>query len=172
MEVNYYKGNEEHPWHLSVGAVVINDKKEIACHYFKEVNLKTYDYKDKAYNDVYILMRETLELGETLEQALSRGLMEEFGIKGTPVSYIGSIKANFPDHDKLIEKTTLYFLVDLIYFDPTARSTNDPESDSEIQWLPIDALIVKLRESSKKTNREDADESLILERIQKLIQTR
>lgn len=169
MELNYYKGNADHPWHLSVGAVLVNDKKEVACHYFKEVTLRTYDYKDEVYKDFYILMRETPELGETLEQTLNRGLMEEFGAEGQIATYIGSIKANFPHRDKLVEKTTVYFLVNLKSFDLSKRSKNDPESDSEIQWQPVDVLIPKMKEAAKRTNREDADESLILERVKNII---
>lgn len=90
---------------------MVNEKQEVACHYFKEVVLKGRDnYKDQVFKDFYIVMRETPELGETLEEAVYRGLMEEFGIEGTIKTYVGSIKANLPHYGFTVEKTTLYFL--------------------------------------------------------------
>ena len=37
------------------------------------------------------LMRETLEDDETLEQAVSRGVKEEFGVEGKLEKYIGTV---------------------------------------------------------------------------------
>ena len=56
-------------------------------------------------------MRETMHPHETIETAIKRGLMEEFGAKGEIKSYIGSIKSTFPLHggETMVEKTTLYF---------------------------------------------------------------
>jgi len=160
MNPNYYQGNADHPWHLSVGAVVLNDKKEVCCHYFKEVTIK-----NDTFSDLHILMRETIEQGETLEQTLSRGLLEEFGVTGKIRTYVGSIKAEFPHKGKVVEKTTLYFLVDLINFDPSKRQSTDLESQSEIQWQPLDFLIPKMKEQAVRLGRSDLDESLTLERV-------
>ena len=165
---NIYKGTTENPFHLSVGAVLINDKNEVCCHYFKEFKLKT---DLVTLENFYILMRETIEPGESLEDALSRGLLEEFGARGTTVSYVGSIKSQFNRINTPIEKTTLYFLVNLIDFDFTKRRMNDEENSSITQWQPIDFLISKMKEQSQRCERTDLDESIILERV-KILNTK
>jgi hypothetical protein len=53
---NIYRGTAEHPFHLSVGAVLFNDKKEVACHYSEKFN---QDTDLETAEDFYILMRET-----------------------------------------------------------------------------------------------------------------
>lgn len=162
---NIYKGTTKNPFHLSVGAVLMNDKNEVCCHYFKEFKLKT---DLVALENFYILMRETLEPGESLEDALSRGLFEEFGATGNTVSYIGSIKSQFDRINTPIEKTTLYFLVNLIDFDFTKRKADDEEKMSIPQWQPIDFLISKMKEQGQRCSRTDLDESSILEQIKVL----
>ncbi|HRV76395.1 MAG TPA: NUDIX hydrolase, partial [Candidatus Saccharimonadales bacterium] len=79
---NYFQGRSDHPYHLSVGAVLLNDKNEVACHYFVDAPV--------IGGEVCILMRESVEDGEVLEEALARGLMEEFGAMGNISTYIGS----------------------------------------------------------------------------------
>jgi len=165
---NYYQGRIDHPWHLSVGAVVLNERNEVCCHYFKAIKHKSWE---ETFKDFYTLMRETIEMGETIEQTLHRGLMEEFGIEGIIRAYVGSINCMFPLKDKQIEKTTLYFLVDLQSFDPTKRSQADQESQSEIQWQSLDFLIPKMKESAKRLKRADADESDILERVKEYLKS-
>lgn len=155
---NYFQGTAESPFHISIGAVLENNKGEIACHYFKEFHHRSMgDFKD-----FYLLMRETIESNETLEGCLSRGLMEEFGAAGKLISYIGSIVSRFPHKDVEIEKTTLYFHCELIAFDPANRKTDDPESSSQIIWLPKEDLVEKMQEQAQRLNRQDLDESKVL----------
>jgi len=108
-------------------------------------------------------MRETIEPGESLETVLARGLMEEFGATATLHSYLGSIVSHFPKDSVSIEKTTLYFLCDLISINPALRSTEDEEDGSEIQWNEPSYLISKMKEQRARIEREDIDESKILE---------
>ena len=91
--------------------------------------------------------------------------MEEFGAVGNLKLYLGSIVSNFTHKDVIIEKTTLYFLCDLISFDPSKRSTEDAESGSEIMWLDKNELIEYMKEQGQRLGREDLDESKILERF-------
>ncbi len=163
MSYNYFQGTLKNPYHISIGAVVKNDKGEICCHYFKELTLKGIG----TLTDFYLLMRETIEPNETIEACLKRGLQEEFGIEAYLDSYIGSIVSKFtgPDDQTVIEKTTLYFLCTLESIDITKRKQDDPESHSEIQWIEPSKLIIKMKEQGKRLNREDADESVIVERM-------
>jgi len=167
---NYFQGNSEHPQHISVGAVILNDKNEICCHHFdsKKSDLKGY-WKDQGLEDFYILMRKTMEPNETLETTLHRGLQEEFGAEADFIDYIGSIQSRFNDKGAEIEKTTLYFLCKLKNQDVSKRSSGNVECEGQIEWQTADFLIPKMKEQAKKFGRTDVDESPILERIKKYL---
>lgn len=167
--MNYFQGNSSHPQHVSVGAVLVNDKNEVCCHHFdsKKFDFKGY-WKDENIEDFYILMRETVESGETLEAALRRGLLEEFGAEAELVDYIGSIQSHFKSKGVEIEKTTLYFLCKLISQDLNKRSAGDVEFESQVEWRSADFLIPKMKEQSARYGRTDIDESQILKRLKTL----
>ncbi|MBI2043033.1 NUDIX domain-containing protein [Candidatus Pacearchaeota archaeon] len=162
MSKNYFIGNNEHPQHLSVGAVVLNNKNEICIHHFLN-----YPLQDKVV-DFYLLMRETVNPDETLEEALHRGLEEEFGIKAILIDYLGSIKSKFPSNGTMIEKTTIYFLCRYQSQDLNLRDINDVEGKTKIEWQSADFLIPKMKEQGKKSGRSDIDESDVLKRLKKL----
>ncbi len=163
---NYFQGNSEHPKHISVGAIVLNDKNEICCHHFDSVKTDFQGYwKEQHLEDFYILMRETVEPNETLESALHRGLMEEFGIEAEFVDYVGSIQSHFQSKRVEIEKTTLYFLCKLKSQDLSKRGSGDVEDQSQIEWHTADFLVPKMKKQSQKYGRTDIDESKILEKI-------
>ncbi len=44
---HFFKGTKEKPYHLSVGAVFINDEGLVCCHYFK-------DFKNAAAQNIKI----------------------------------------------------------------------------------------------------------------------
>jgi hypothetical protein len=163
---NYFQGNSQHPQHISVGAVVLNDKSEVCCHHFDTTKGEFKGYwKDQGLQDFYILMRETIEPNETLEQALHCGLMEEFGIEAELIDYIGSIQSHFESKGITIEKTTLYFLCKLKNQDLTKRSSGDVEYESQVEWQTADFLIPRMKEQARIYGRTDVDESPILEKI-------
>lgn len=165
--INHFIGTKENPYHLSVGAVVRNEKGEICSHYFSHFEHKAIG----SFDNFHILMRETIEPNETIEACLARGLMEEFGISATLHSYLGSIVSRVPimGSDYIMEKTTIYFLCDLVSIDPSKRKEGDPEAYSEISWLPPQTLIQKMKEQGVRLNREDADESVVVERAVKFV---
>ena len=158
---NHFQGSTEHPYHISVGGVLQNEKGEIAVHYFKHVSHPEFGEAD----DFYTLMRETLEEHETLEEALSRGLLEEFGATGNLSSYLGSLVSHFPKHGVSIEKTTLYFLLTCTSIDEKKRLKDDPEIQSEIRWVPPSELIHVMKSQGARIGREDLDESAVIERV-------
>jgi len=155
---NYFKGTEDRPFHLSVGAVIIDRKKRIYCHYFHEF---------EGVKNVHILMRETIHPGESLEDATERGLFEELGIKAKLITYIGSLVSKFPRGKIWIEKTTIYFLVELTEINKSLRNPFDKEKDSIIKLIPIDKLMEIMKTQSKNLVRTDLDESKILTRAKK-----
>lgn len=168
MNGTYFQGNNLHPQHISVGAVLINEKGDVCCHHFYTKDLKGY-YAEEKLNDFYILMRETLRPNETLEGALMRGLMEEFGANAELIDYAGSIEGHFKHKGMDIQKTTLYFLAKLKNQDISKRGSGDIEDMSIIEWRAIDYLIPIMKEQTVKFGRTDLDESSILERVKKMM---
>lgn len=140
----------------------MNEKGEVLTHNYP--NLSAWGFSPDLGSCV-LLMRESIESGETLEQALHRGLMEEFGVTGTIVTYIGSIISHFlRPHDKTsIEKTTVYFLVSPKEIDFSKRK-NDIENTSELLWRQPMELMKEMREQSICYGRDDINESAIIER--------
>ena len=160
---NYFQGSVQNPYHISIGAVVQNDKGEVCCHYFK-----TFSHPAMGtFDDFYLLMRETIEPNETIEGCLARGLREEFGIQATLKSFMGPLVSRFliPKTNVIMEKTTLYFLCNLIDIDLAKRASGDPESVSELRWMKPQDLIPKMKEQGQRSGREDIDESKILEKL-------
>ncbi len=151
----FFKSNVFLPYHISVGAVLFNDQGSIACHHFID------KFGEK---DLYILMRESMENGETPMDTLHRGLMEEFGATAEPLGFLGALSGDVPGEGVTFEKTTLYIACRLKKFDPSLREADDPEGDSTIEWLSYDALIAIMKAQGKKFGRIDLDESRILER--------
>lgn len=168
MSGNYFQGNKDHPQHLSVGAVLFNDKGEVCCHHFFAKDLKGY-WTNEGLDDFYLLMRETPEPNETLEAALHRGLREEFGVTAELLEYAGSIKSSFKDNTDPnvgIEKTTLYFTCKLIDQD-LSRREGDIESKTVLEWRTPEFLIPLMKAQAKRFGRTDVDESAILENLKR-----
>src|SRR5262245_37707257 len=61
--VNHFQRSKEYPFHISIGAILLNKDKKIGCHYFKKIAVPEFGF----FEDFYILMRETIEPGETIE---------------------------------------------------------------------------------------------------------
>ncbi|MEK7579214.1 MAG: NUDIX hydrolase [Patescibacteria group bacterium] len=165
---NHFQGNFVHPQHVSVGAVVVNEKKEICCHHLYAKDIKGY-WKEEGLDDFYLLMRETIQPNDSLETSLNRGLQKEFGITATLRDYVGSIQGSFTHKDVPIQKTTLYFLCDLVQQDLSLRDTSDVEGQTQVEWQTADFLIPRMKAQAEKFGRTDIDESFILERVQKIL---
>ncbi|MEK9151674.1 MAG: NUDIX hydrolase [Patescibacteria group bacterium] len=170
MADSFFKDTKEAPYHLSVGAVLYDDKKQVACHYFKDPVAFGKNDHDYPLDNFYILMRETVEKKESLEHAVLRGIQEEFGATGEIQKFIGTLVTKFSRKDAWIEKTTVYFLIKLKNFDISERALDDDEKVSIIQWQPIDFLILKMQEQQTRYERTDLDESEILKRAEKYLQ--
>ena len=156
QEKPFFQANEQQPYHLSIGAVLFNQNGEIACHYFDQVF---------GHKDIYILMRESMENGETPLMTLQRGLQEEFGATAEPVAFLGSLSGYLPYSDFPFNKTTLYIVCRLVNWSPENRDPNDPESNSEIHWLKPEELIEHMKAQGTRFNQSvDADESEVVRR--------
>ncbi len=152
--MSIYQAAKEHPHHISVGVVLINDKNQVACHYYAEQTIRNYP------KNFHTLLHESVEDGESLEQTVARGMKEEYSMKGTTERYVGSLLLSFTKEGVKVEKTVLYFLCKLISIDEV-RDLTCPESVSEIKWMEIDELIHKMQEQVA------GDESKILVDVKK-----
>ncbi len=157
-----FQHSEGNPYHISVGAVLVNAEGKICVHAFRVDGLEPWQQVVLGTAEhLYILMRESLEEGETLDEAVLRGIQEEFGATGIVKRYLGSIQARALSTRKgAFEKTTLYFEVECTGLGE--RSPDDEESHSTIEWHDPDTLIAKMR-SQKNDVRDDLDESKIIE---------
>lgn len=154
------------PFHVSVGAVVFNDKLEICTHHFFRDNVPEHIlfFMDNL-QEGYHLMRETIESDETLEQAVYRGIEEEFGATGTIEKYLGSLVCRVVSPTTIYEKTTLYHAVRL---DSLGKRTGtDEESVSTLEWYPAKDLLELYRHQATLTNRPELNETVIIERFMK-----
>lgn len=162
MAKNIFQASEEFPFHISVGAVLTNSDGLICTHFFKQADIPT---EFEAKSDLYLLMRETIEPGETLEEAILRGIQEEFGARGKIKSYLGSFTSFFPLRVSKIQvqKTTLYFHVEMTDFSVTLREKDGIESKSELQWINPEVLRDLFIKQGRNYDRTDLDESKIIE---------
>lgn len=151
--MNPYKGTKEYPHHISVGVILINDKNEVACHFYEDQRIRNYP------QNFYTLLHESPEGNEALGDTAMRGLREEYSMTGTLEHYVGSLVSWFDLDGDRAERTVLYFLCKLKSIEE--RDLSDPESISEIKWMNIDELVTIM-----KTQGED-DESKILEDVKK-----
>lgn len=156
---NFYSGTKEYPHHISVGAVLLNDENKVVCHFY-EKKIRKYP------ENFYTLMHESMEMSETLEDTLHRGLQEEYGAKAEIQDFIGTLIVSYKVDDVDIEKTVLYFLCSLVSMGD--RNSEDDENQSEIKWMDIDELIDIMEIQGGKYG-ESADESKILKDVKKFI---
>lgn len=94
-------------------------------------------------------MSETIENGESLAEAAERGLLEEFGGQGRVTGYLSSKLSYFTlPTGAHVEKTTIYFLMDVTSIDLNSRDPNDWEADIAIEWHQPGVLLKYMRGQS------------------------
>ena len=165
MNNKFYQHSLPQPFHISVGAVLFNEKNEICLHRFSKKNVPEdkhflVDYMDECYH----LMRESLEGNEPLHDAVLRGVQEEFGVTGTVEKYLGSkIDTITSPTKEPFEKLTIYHAVKLESWGE--RLDTDVESRTTLEWMsPAQALdIYKIQ--ANKTTRPELNEASIIERF-------
>jgi len=166
--MGYFQGSKNHLQHISVGAVMRNTEGLVRVHHFpKEIAFGFW--KSVGVTDFYILMRETIEPNETLEQALQRGLAEECNSVASLDDYLGAIVSTAysksdSEGNRPFQKTTLYFLCTYQKDAGARRDMGDEEGQSELEWKTPEELIPLMHAQKERFGRDDIDESAILER--------
>lgn len=160
-EKPFFRADQQHPYHLSIGAILFDKNGHVACHHFKDI---------LGQKDIYILMRESMEDDETPLMTLKRGLMEEFGAKAEPIAFLGSLSGFLEDSILPFDKTTLYIVCRVVEWNPADRDPNDPEAMSIIEWIDPNELISIMRQQGSRLKRIDVDESEIIKRALPYIQ--
>ncbi|OGG66075.1 hypothetical protein A3I99_02140 [Candidatus Kaiserbacteria bacterium RIFCSPLOWO2_02_FULL_45_11b] len=162
---NFYQHSLPQPYHISVGGVLFNDNHEICVHHFFKKDIPEavhflMDFQD----DIYHLMRESLEGNEPLQDAVVRGMKEEFGIEVMVDKYLGAKIDTItgPDQDSF-EKLTIYHSAKLV--SQGDRLNFDIESKSMMEWHSPNELLKIFSEQCKKTGRPELDERVIIERF-------
>ncbi len=153
MPPNFYRSTEDRPVHLSVGAVVVNDKGELLCRHFSI-------FKNNFLN-IYLFTTETPEPGENLDQALSRGILEELGAKAEIIGYIGSITGPMISHDREIEKNVVYFLMRLTEMTDSPIYP-DEDGPHTIEWQTPEFLLEKIETYPEEIKHSILNESKII----------
>jgi hypothetical protein len=159
---NFLNQSIQSPTHISVAALLRNVQGEILTHWFKKEDLPD---ESEGRGDLYLVMRESLHRDESLEAAVQRGLMEEYGARGTIVDFLGTIVSHFPSSDDkavAIEKAVLYFLVEYLAHDETKREAGAVESRSQLLWLKPEILLEKNVTQAARYSRTDIDDSKVI----------
>lgn len=158
----------QNPFHISVGAVLFNENYEICMHHFFKKNVPEHlhfliDNMDECYH----LMRESLEGNEPLQDAVLRGIKEEFGAVGIVEKYLGAkidlIKE--PD-DTDFEKLTIYHAVRLK--DLRERTDKEVEGNTKLEWFKPQVVLDIYTNQVSKTDRPELDERIVIERFMQI----
>lgn len=155
-----FQHSETNHFHISVGALLVKDGKVLVHRVPREKMPEKYHHLLGGLEQVYMLMRESLENDESLEGAVLRGIKEEFGAVGAIQRYLGSIQAKLHDAGGF-EKTTLYF--EVLCTSLGERPSDDEESFTLLEWHDPKELLELMRSQVKHTDRADLDETKILE---------
>ncbi|MFM2424378.1 MAG: hypothetical protein RLZZ70_769 [Candidatus Parcubacteria bacterium] len=162
---NFYQYGLPQPFHISVGGVLFNEDYEICVHHFhkRDISPDVHFLMDNL-DDVWHLMRESLEGNESLHDAVLRGMQEEFGLVGAVDKYLGSkIDIITGPNQVPFEKLTIYHAVKLVSF--ADRPSHDEENKSVMEWYIPRNLIAIFDAQCAKTQRPELDERIIIERF-------
>lgn len=155
---NIYRATNSSPRHLSVGAVVFNDRNQVlANHYSKFGHLE----------NIYTLMSQTHTPDTTLEQTLKVGLLKEFNIETdlSNIQYLGSRQYSdkwFEESPTVVEKTVLYFRVDVGNVDLAIPDGFRVDECVEVEYVDINELIALMEAQYERCGVGHLDESWVL----------
>ena len=147
--------------HYSVGAIPVRvaeaGKWEVLAHYFERTPpYPILSEEPMVLERVYKLMTETPEAGENHLTTLNRGLREEFGVKGIPLSVtpckIQVIRPwyDFREKKKVVARKTTDFLIVGAVENCEGRQMKELEGQSELRWVEINELIKYMEDQGRR----------------------
>ena len=147
-----YANSKDLHYHISVGAVVRNDKGEVLV-------LCRPD-------GTCVLTTETMRPRETPLETLARGIIEELGATARVTRFLGATEMPFRwggdgDH---YEKTILWHEMLLESIDESLRAAGDDETGAEAVWLSVKQAEAVFTEQGRTLN--DWDFSAVIERLE------
>lgn len=160
----FYQHSLPQPYHVSAGAVLFNDDYKICVHHFQiEQVAEHLRFLGDNLPDMRHLMRESLEDGETLEAAVLRGCMEEFGAVGIIEKYLGAKIDQIVTPHKTFQKCTLYYAIRVESLGE--RTGDDGENLTSMEWYTPGKLLGLFDEQVMRTKRPELDEREIIKRF-------
>jgi ADP-ribose pyrophosphatase YjhB (NUDIX family) len=154
-----FQHSKNNPYHVSVGAIVVHEGKILVHKHVKKLTPERLHIFLGDLDEVYTLMRESLENNESLENAVIRGVKEEFGVQGDVIRYLGSIQAHVPLLGGF-EKTTLYF--EVTCREVQERPSDDEEAHTLLEWHKPEDLLLVLEKQEQQTTRQELMEAKIV----------
>ena len=174
---NMFIGTEEHPYHLSVGAVLVNDAGKFLAHRYdiKKVSLmeaQNYETEIPPIETFHTVMTETPESGEDLFETLHRGCMEEFGAEVEVLAFLGTQIGHFSRPSKpnvSIEKSMPFFLCRIKTLDDSRRPQGEIESQSDALFFDPEELADIFDSQFKILQRTDSNLGNMVRRAKNLL---
>lgn len=111
----------------------------------------------KKYNGDWVLPKGRVEKGETIMSAALREVLEETGVKGEIISYIGSVHYNYKNlkEDEIVSKTVHWYLM----------KSNSMEATPQRKEGFVDAMFVHI-DKAKNLLRYADERKIILKGIE------
>ncbi|MBP9821212.1 NUDIX domain-containing protein [Candidatus Saccharibacteria bacterium] len=131
-----YMASKNSPYHITSGAVVYRISN-------KNIEFLLLVRKEQCGN-TYHLPKGTVFLGESLEDAAKREVLEETGALVDLQTYIGAVTKQFNYKDCNYDKTSHYFVAKFVKF----VAKHDSEHD-DIIWANANKAIELLNKSPK-----------------------
>jgi sorbitol-specific phosphotransferase system component IIA len=164
---NYYGATPDRPYHLSVGAVVLDENNNVVCLHYPNIDEIT---------DVYALLNKTVKPGETLEATLNRGAQLELGHEIEIITFLGTQETSDIWWEELgnptkMEKSVMFFLAKTTNATPETAKEENEEEKREVISKSFDFLIEKMKTQPLKDGMRDFNQSEILRRAKEWINT-
>lgn len=133
-----YKASKRQKYHLSTVGILVNGLGQIGCHFFEE---KVFELQKVVWENVYLLMSETVEADESLTESVLRGAVEECNAYCDVQHFLGS-------HNFIVlapwgefEKTVAFFVLRIRIL-AEARSN---EIGATLKFLPLEELMLHMK---------------------------
>lgn len=150
MPPDVFRSTASRPYHLSCGAVIFDNKGRILAEHYRQLS---YDRSSRIFANVYRLLTETMEPGESPEACVARGAREELGVTINVLGFLGSQSNLITIAGEKVEKTTIYFCCQLAGLESeTNKLFRSSAGSYRGVWIEPDLLISEMIRASAAYN--------------------